>query len=119
MGGVSMATITNDWDLVLGTNQQFYSTLLTSLYDDGTIPHSVDNSSCSLLLGEPTAALSSASDALAVTIPVLTGSYLMMPGMKIGVEGSMTITIALASVGLSCVIQNDYLQPNGGSAAAG
>ncbi|MFT3765888.1 MAG: IPT/TIG domain-containing protein [Minicystis sp.] len=114
-----MTTITNDWDLILGTNEQFYSTLLTSLYDNGTLPHHAGGASYSLSFGAPTAALSSTKDTLAVTIPVLPGSTVTVHGSALAVQGNVAITVGLAAVGLSCVIQSDYLVPAGGSAAAG
>lgn len=126
-----MTTPTNDWDMVLGLNQNFLSNLTTSLYDSGRIPASFNKQikDCQVVLELSAPTVSFVGDAaggdsgdtcgftgdarlLAVSVPVV-GTMTCPKGGPQQIDGTVSVTMNLAEMVLSAVAWPDYLQTGG------
>jgi hypothetical protein len=126
-----MPTPTNDWDIVLGLNQNLLSRLASSLYDSGRIPSSYSTETISyqidLELSEPTVSFVNEANGdgsgetdgftgdtqlLAVSVPV-TGTMTPARGGPQPLGGDVIIMMNLAEMVVSAVGWPDYLQMGG------
>lgn len=124
---------TNDWDLVVGLNQDCLTNMVANLYSAGKFPNhfgpkAVQTYTVEFDMSEPTIAFAAnPSDGdctfsgdpqpIAVTIPITNGTLTGTVGQPKPLAGPLTVTMNMAAVAISTISQPNYLQCAGGQAA--